>query len=303
MTQEPLPARRHSPFSLHRLEHHRAGAIGDRGLKGLRVVERAIGEPARHRFEPFVVLRLRGRRHRREGPPVKRALEGDDLALFRPPSRVGRAAAHDLDRRLVRLGSGVAEEHPIRKCAVHQILREPYGGLHVVEVARVEEAPRLAGHRRDQVRVPVAEGVDADPGAEIDILAPVDIPQAGPLAMVEHHRLGSVVGHVGPHPGRDQGVSRSLGSHDFPLSFRGGPRGPPIPPAIPSQFPRPDQPGGRGGNGWRGVDWHGRAGERPGEAAPQTAETCSKPPNSSEPRHAIPVAASYLSCRKPASKT
>ena len=112
--------------------------------------------------------------------------------------------ARELDRGLVRLRAGVAEEHPIGERRLAQLFGEAHRRLREVEVADVPEPPGLPGERLRELRVAVAERGHADPGAQIDVFVTVEVPHAGPCATVEDHLLGRIVRHVPALPGRHQ---------------------------------------------------------------------------------------------------
>src|SRR2546422_2370912 len=64
---------------------------------------------------------------------VERAREGDDLGLPGPLAR-------ELERRLVRLGARIAEEHAARERPRHELLGEPLAGLGAVQVGDVNRS-------------------------------------------------------------------------------------------------------------------------------------------------------------------
>src|SRR3989449_104638 len=99
---------------------------------------------------------------------VERAREGDDLGLPGPLAR-------ELERRLVRLGARIAEEHAARERPRHELLGEPLAGLGAVQVGDVNEPARqcLVDRITDD-GVIVAERVDRDAGHEIEVPRPVE---------------------------------------------------------------------------------------------------------------------------------
>ena len=191
------------PLPLHRLHQHRAGAVPDGVVEGGGIVVAAVPEASRQRLEALVVLRLRGGGHRGEGAAVEPVVEGHDLALLRAVAEA-RMLARELDRGLVRLRAGIAEEDPFGERRLAQLLGETHRRLHEVEVAGMPEPARLLRKRLRQLRVAVAERGHADPRSEVDVLVAVRVPYAGALAAVEDHLLGRVVGHVPALPRRHQ---------------------------------------------------------------------------------------------------
>ena len=124
---------------------------------------RRPGGTRRQRLERLLLLRLAGGRERRERAPVERAVRGDDVepvtatvALAVPPRQ--------LDRALVGLGAGVAEEHapppPSRASR-----RAATCGLQLVVVEVRDVQQRRAPGRRSRPRPPDARGRATSPRA------------------------------------------------------------------------------------------------------------------------------------------
>ena len=181
--EEAVLGRHHAPLPLDRLHEHRAGVVPDGLVEGGGVVVAAVPEASRQRPEALLVLRLRGGGHRGEGAAVEPSMKGHDLALLRAVAEA-RMLARELDRGLVRLRPGVAEEDPVGERRLAQLLGKAHRRLHEVEVAGMPEPSRLIDERLRQLRVAVAEGGHADPGAEVHVLVAVRIPYAGALAAV-----------------------------------------------------------------------------------------------------------------------
>ena len=57
---------------------------------------------------------------------------------------------------------------------------------------------RLRGHRRRPPRIAVAQGVDADAAAEIDVFLSLHIHRRGALAAFQRHGEPSIGGHQRP---------------------------------------------------------------------------------------------------------
>src|SRR5207247_9092255 len=131
------PARRsraNSAFTLDRLDEDRRRLAVDRARGRLEIAERRDGEAGNQRTEWVLVARLDRRRERSKGPPVKGALEDEDLPA------AGPGAAHDLESGLDRLGPRVAEEGALHTGRGREPLGEADHRLGPVEVACVEDA-------------------------------------------------------------------------------------------------------------------------------------------------------------------
>ena len=140
------------------------------------------------RLERGPLGRLAGQRERAHRAAVESAVGGDD------PRATG-APGH-LEGRLVRLGSGVGEEHlPVATGQPEQPLGQPHGGLVRDEVRRVAERRHLPRHRLDDGRVRVAEHVDGDAGDQVEIALAGLVPYLGALAAHQGQWRGGVRRH------------------------------------------------------------------------------------------------------------
>src|ERR1039458_86648 len=93
----------------------------------------------------------------------------------------------ELDRGLVRLGAGVAEEHLAVQARPRQALGQAHRGLGVEQVADVHQPLGLLAHRRHHARVTVTDVRDRDAAEEIEVLVAVLVPQMWALPANELH--------------------------------------------------------------------------------------------------------------------
>ncbi len=180
LLQEAGRGRHHPALALHRLDHHRGHvAGGHRRLQLGDVVEVDVAEATGQRLVAFLVLGLRGGGDRGQGAAVEAAAEGDDHALLRRAALRAGPLAHQLDRRLVGLGAGIAQEHALGEAAgADEFLGKAQRRFAVEDVAGVPQLAGLLDQRRVQVRIVVAWATDRDAGGQVDVLAAFAVPQA-----------------------------------------------------------------------------------------------------------------------------
>lgn len=101
-------------------------------------------------------------------------------AFFNARMRARGAAvqARELERGLVGLGAGVAEEHALGEGGIDQLVGQAQGRLVGEHVGDVPQGVGLLGQRLDQCRMAVTEGVDGDAAGEVDQLATALIPDS-----------------------------------------------------------------------------------------------------------------------------
>ena len=122
-------ARRSRPGSARAAPRRCAASTAARERLGSR---RDRAEAGHQRRERRLLGLLRRRRQRAVGAPVEGAVDDHDVAA-------GARLARELDRRLVGLRAGVAEEHLAAEARLRQALGEPHRGLGVEEVADVHQ--------------------------------------------------------------------------------------------------------------------------------------------------------------------
>ena len=111
---------------------------------------------------------------------------------------VGRVVLpRNLDGGLIGLGSGIGEEHHVGEAVVDEPLRQTFAFRNLVQVGGVPELSRLFGQCLHQMRVRVAEGIDRDTGAKIEISLAISTD--------EPSSLPSFKGEVGARVGLKQG--------------------------------------------------------------------------------------------------
>ena len=143
----------------------------------VRARERDSGD---ERPESLPLRRLARRGQSAHRPTVEAALERDDAGAAR------RLACH-LERGLVRLGTGVAEERLRTTHAFGQETREPDHGLGPVEIRRVPELVQLRVRRRGHGGMPMAEPDDGDPPDEVEVRTTLVVPDATAVSSDDRH--------------------------------------------------------------------------------------------------------------------
>ena len=180
--------RPHAALALQRLAEHGAGLGPDEPFDRRRVAELGVHEALGQRLEALVELGLAGGGDRGQGAAVEGAQQRDHLVAARAAVDAGQ-----LDGRLVGLGAGIAQEHPVGEAVGHEQLGQLDLRPGVKQVGHVHQGLRLAADGRAHLRVAVPQRADGDAGEKIEILAAVRVPQ--PAAAAAHHgRRKPVVG-------------------------------------------------------------------------------------------------------------
>ena len=150
----------------------------------------------RERAEALLVGHdLRGHRHRQERPAVEGVVEDDHGG---PAGR----GARDLDGVLDRLGAAVDQDRLLLVAAARRELGEPAAHVdvrlvHADHEALVQVPVDLGVHGLDDRMRRMAEVRAADPAGEVDVLVPVDVPDARTLgARDDERRSGDALGDV-----------------------------------------------------------------------------------------------------------
>ena len=215
---EPLEeAFRRNPdasFALDRLDHDRGGLIVDERLDGGQVSMRSVDEAGHQRPEAFVILRLRRGCRRAERPPVKSALECDNLVTV-----LGRVQADQLDGRFIGLGAGVAEEGLPAETPLAQGLGPAALEFGIPGIGDVDQPGDLILDGSDDRGGAVPQQAAAPTGKQVEIAVALGIPNVRPLAADERDREPIVVGdHVlFEQPDNSLGIQRGVFGHDIHL--------------------------------------------------------------------------------------
>ncbi len=149
-------------LALDRLQADGRGLVGHGGGECVGVAVRDEGDVTGQRLERLAVGGLRGQRERAHGAAVEPALGHDDVGATGAPG--------ELEGPLVGLGAGVGEEDlaALLRGGVTEQGEQALGQLDLraggEEVGDVPQGLQLLGHRADQGRVAVPEGVDGDAG-------------------------------------------------------------------------------------------------------------------------------------------
>ena len=104
----------------------------------------------------------------------------------------GARLARELDRRLARLGAGVAEEDLAAEARPRQALGQTHRGLGVEKIADVHQPPGLLAHGCDHLGMTVPDVRDGDAAEKVEVLVAVDVPQTRALATHELDGLARV---------------------------------------------------------------------------------------------------------------
>src|SRR5262249_6877321 len=166
----------------------------DGSLHRPQIVEWDVLEAARKRLEAVMVLLLGRRGDSGQGPAVESTAHRDDVAAVARSVLLGPLPGQ-LDRRLVGLGSGVREEHPVGERVVAEQLGQVRLRRNVKEVRDVEQRRRLLPHRTHDFGMAMAQRGHRDAPREVEILLPFGVPDANPFPANEGERITLRGGH------------------------------------------------------------------------------------------------------------
>ena len=185
--QETFRRRHHSTLALDRLHQHRSDIAGcHRSFQLGKVVEIDVTETTGQWFVAFLVFRLRGRGDRGHGAAMETATERDDDPTVRRTALRRGPLANQLDRGLVGLGTGIAQEHARGEArGGDQFFGQAQRWLAVEHVAGVPQLAGLFDQCGDQVRIVVAQPAHRDARRQIQVFTTFVITDARALATLQ----------------------------------------------------------------------------------------------------------------------
>ena len=172
-------------LALHRLIHH-----GDDGFVVLghfadrrQIVVRHAQKTGDQRLEACLDLAVSRRRQGRHRAPMERLLHHHDGRIL--DAALVAVETRQLDRRLIGLTAGVAEEdflHPRNRAqAIGELLLQG----HLIEVGGMQQAARLRSDRRHQLGMVVTQRVHRDARQGIEVKLAFGIGHPASVAMTE----------------------------------------------------------------------------------------------------------------------
>src|SRR5208283_2117584 len=171
-------------LALNRLDQHACRLRPDQGLDRGKIAEGRLIETVDRWAEAFEIFMIAAGGKRRERASVERALESDQPVALRLAVG-GVKPARRLDRAFDRFRAGIAEEHLVGEARLDEPARKPFGLGNLIEIGDVPRPPRALLQRIDETRMAMAERIDRDARAKIEI-APAVVPdEPSALAALE----------------------------------------------------------------------------------------------------------------------
>ena len=163
--------------------------LGHHPLEGFDVAEAEVAVGVGdERFEGAAYGVLAGGTHGRRCPAVEAVQRREHLAA-------AGVADRQLERSLVRLGATVDEQRAVEVAGGDG--RDPLGELRllrdVVQVGDVGHPRDLPLHGAGPVGMRIAEGVDSDPGHQVQVLPPLGVVEIAAAPVRERNGLAAVV--------------------------------------------------------------------------------------------------------------
>ena len=155
------------------------------------IVEGNVPEARHHRLETFFHFVLAGGGNARQRPAVKGIGRGQNFK----PAFVVAEFARELEQAFVRLRAAVAEKNFARADAFHDFGGQPALRLGEIKIRDVDQFFRLLDERLGDGRMRVAEAIDRDAAAEVEITFARDIKNVAARAVAQHEFKASVAGH------------------------------------------------------------------------------------------------------------
>ena len=185
----------HAAFALNGLDQYAGGVRADQRAHRVEIAEGRLIEAVDRRAEAVEIFGIAAGGDGRQRAAVEGALECDQpIALGAPARRM--IFARRLDRAFDRLGARIGEEGEIGEGRLRQPFGEPLGGG---DAEQIGDVPRRRGggvQGSDEMRMRMAERIDRDAGAEVEIAFAIGRDEPSALAALE--------GEVGPRIGRKQ---------------------------------------------------------------------------------------------------
>ncbi len=155
-------------FALDRFNQDRRGLLGDGTFDLFQIEMLHLIKTFDLGTETFEIFFLAPGSDGRQRAAVEGAFEGNDVEALRAAGHILIAPRH-LDRAFHRLGAGVREEHRVGKGRLNEAARQRFLARHAVEVRGVPEFSGLFRQCTDEFRMGMAERVDGDAGAKIEV--------------------------------------------------------------------------------------------------------------------------------------
>ena len=141
---------------------------------GFEIVERHAHETRKQRLESGLNLPAAGRGECRDRAAVEGLVQHDDRRRF--DAALVTVEPRELDRRLVRLAPGVAEEDALHTGDLGEPVGELFLKRYPVEVRRVHEPAQLLLEGRGELRMRVSQAAHRDAGKRIEVTSALGVP-------------------------------------------------------------------------------------------------------------------------------
>ncbi len=179
-------------FALHGLDQHGhdVAMLGGGVVHGRDVVIGHAHEARHQRLEAALLGRVARGRQRGQRAAVKAVVHHQDLRPRHLPAVA--VQARQLERGLVGLGAGVAEEGRLHVGQGAQALAQAFLPVDAEHVGGVQQQAGLLGDHGGDLRVRVAQGGHCHTGNGIQVFGAVLVPELGPTATDEGHGLAGI---------------------------------------------------------------------------------------------------------------
>ena len=171
-------------LALNRLDQHARRLRADQGLDRGEIAERRLIETFDRRAEALEIFLVAAGRKRRQRAPMEGAFKSDQSVALRRAVG-GMKLARGLDRAFDRFRARVADEHLVGEARLDEPAREPLRLRNLIEIGDVPGPRRSLLQRGDEMRMRVAERIDRDARAEIEVAPAVIGEKPSALAALE----------------------------------------------------------------------------------------------------------------------